>query len=187
MLELSAGVLLVANPQLPDPNFDRTVVLILAHGADGAIGVVINRPGSLNAAERFAAWRDVLTAEDPVYVGGPVNRTSVIALGRRTDGVAEHPPDAAPGRVLPGVGVVDLDEPEKELRTLRALRLYAGYAGWAPGQLEAEIEAGGWWVVRALADDVWAPRPDLLWRNVLRRQRGMLAVVSSYPADPALN
>lgn len=186
MLELSAGVLLVANPQLPDPNFDRTVVLILAHGDDGAIGVVINRPGSLLAAERFDAWLDVIEPDDNVYIGGPVNRSSVIALGRR-GASGGHPAGSAPRHLLPGVGVVDLDEPEEELRTVLALRLYAGCAGWAPGQLEGEIEAGGWWVVGGRPDDVWAPRPELLWRDVLRRQGGMLAVVSSYPPDPALN
>jgi putative transcriptional regulator len=186
VLELSAGVLLVANPQLPDPNFDRTVVLILSHGVDGAIGVVINRPGDLPAPERFHAWRDVLGDDDVLYVGGPVGRTSVIALGRRSsDDVLL--PGVRPGHVLPGLGIVDLDEPEDELRTLRALRLYAGYAGWAPGQLEGEVEAGGWWVVAARADDLWAPRPELLWRDVLRRQPGTLALVSSYPPDPALN
>lgn len=70
---------------------------------------------------------------------------------------------------------------------IRSVRLFAGYAGWGPNQLEEEIAVGGWWVVAARAADVTTETPEKLWRDVLRRQGGGLALVSSYPRDPQLN
>lgn len=73
MVPLSAGALLIANPELPDPNFDRTVVLILAHGGGGSLGVVLNRPGPLSAADRVSAWDPALVGDGVIFDGGPVS------------------------------------------------------------------------------------------------------------------
>ena len=70
---------------------------------------------------------------------------------------------------------------------VQEVRVFSGYAGWSPGQLEGEVEQGAWWVVDALPGDPFVARPELLWRQVLRRQGPPLALVSTYPDDPALN
>jgi putative transcriptional regulator len=67
------------------------------------------------------------------------------------------------------------------------LRIFAGYAGWVEGQLESEMDAGAWWAVEATEDDIFSPEPALLWKAVLRRQGGLLALASAFPSDPALN
>ena len=67
------------------------------------------------------------------------------------------------------------------------VRLFAGYAGWSPGQLEAEVEEGAWWVLDALPVDAFAPDPASLWADVLRRQGPPIAFAASYPEDPSLN
>ena len=67
------------------------------------------------------------------------------------------------------------------------LRIFTGYAGWGAGQLDAEIEQGAWFVVEALPGDPFAPKPEMLWRSVLRRQGGMMSAVAHYPQDPSLN
>jgi putative transcriptional regulator len=90
------------------------------------------------------------------------------------------------------LGLVDLDTPPELLAAeLTDLRIFAGYAGWAGGQLEDELEEGAWYVVAASADgafaDAFTTEPDRLWRDVLRRQGGDLAMVSTYLADPSLN
>ncbi len=91
-------------------------------------------------------------------------------------------------RVVGGLGLVDLDAPPELLAAeLSALRIFAGYAGWAGGQLAAELEAGAWYVVDGEQGDAFSAEPRQLWRSVLRRQRGDLAFVSTYPEDPALN
>jgi putative transcriptional regulator len=90
--------------------------------------------------------------------------------------------------VLPPIVTVDLDHDPALLATsLRALRVFAGYAGWAPGQLEAEIAEGAWYVVDALPGDPFLGDPETLWPAVLRRQGWPLAAVAVAPHDPTMN
>jgi putative transcriptional regulator len=178
------GRLLVSTPGLRDPHFDRTVVLLLDHDANGALGVVLNRSSGTPVGEALPAWASL--AGDPAYVftGGPVDPAAAICLGSTRPGVTT----AAVQAVTPTVGVVDLDtDPALLTRDVAYVRVFAGYAGWGAGQLEAEIEAGGWFVVDSLPADPFTSAPALLWRTVLRRQGGRLALFSSYPEDPAHN
>ena len=182
------GRLLVANPLLPDPNFDRTVVLLLAGGADGALGLVLNRPSETDVAAPLPEWGPLAAEPAVLFVGGPVQHQAVICLARTAAAGAD--PETGPGwtAVLPGVGTVDLDtDPDGASPRFERVRLFAGYAGWGAGQLEAEIDAGAWWVVDADPGDPFSERPDELWTAVLRRQRFPLAFVSWFPDDPAAN
>jgi putative transcriptional regulator len=185
---VQAGRLLVANPLLPDPNFDRTVVFLIAYGEDGAVGLVLNRPSGTTVAAPLPRWEHMAASPAVIFVGGPVQNDAVICLARSLG----HPAAAAPPRewkaVTPDVGTLDLDlDPDAVQSSMSGLRLFAGYAGWAPGQLEGEIAAGAWWVVDAEPDDVFCDEPGQLWKAVLRRQGSSLAVVASYPANPAWN
>jgi putative transcriptional regulator len=86
------------------------------------------------------------------------------------------------------LGTLDLErDPDDLAITVDAIRVFAGYAGWGPGQLEDEIEAGGWFVVQAEVGDALSGDPDQLWKRVLRRQGGRLALVAAYPTEPGLN
>jgi putative transcriptional regulator len=97
-----------------------------------------------------------------------------------------RPLDGAPA--LARLGLLDLDTPPRLLApAITSLRVYVGYAGWSPGQLEAEIDEGAWYVLPAQPGDVFADDPDRLWREVLRRQEGDLAFLATYPDDPAMN
>lgn len=179
-----AGRLLVATPLLADPNFARTVVLMLEHSESGALGVVLNRPSGLPVAEILPAWREVVGPPDVVFHGGPVGTDSALGLVR----IAA--PSAPLGvRVLhDGLGLVDLDTPvEVAAPGLASMRVYAGYAGWGEGQLDHEIDEGAWFVVDTLPEDAFSAAPDDMWRRVLRRQGPPLALVASFPRDPALN
>ncbi|HXX91407.1 MAG TPA: YqgE/AlgH family protein [Acidimicrobiales bacterium] len=181
------AALLVASPRLDDPNFNRTVVLVLDHGEEGALGVVLNRPTSLDVSEILEPWQDAAAATPPatVFRGGPVSPDAVIGLAR-----AAHPPrvDERWRSLLGPVGTVDLGvAPEDQPVALDAIRLFAGYAGWTTGQLEAEIEEGGWFVVDARPDDVFSTDPERLWHDILRRQGGELGLLAGYPPHPSLN
>ncbi|WP_299527949.1 YqgE/AlgH family protein [uncultured Streptomyces sp.] len=186
MTEVSSltGRLLVATPALADPNFDRTVVLLLDHDEEGSLGVVLNRPTLVEVGEILAPWAGLAGEPDVVFQGGPVSLDSAL-------GVAVIPGDDGPlgwRRVHGAIGLVDLDTPPQLLAaTLGSLRIFAGYAGWGPGQLETELTDGAWYVVDSEPGDVSAPRPEKLWRAVLRRQRSQLAMIASYPDDPSLN
>jgi putative transcriptional regulator len=179
------GQLLVATPALKDPNFDRTVVLLVAHEPGGALGVVLNRATEVRVADVLGDWAEL--ARDPavLFEGGPVQPESAICLGRlrtHTQRVKGFQ------RVSGPVGTVDLSvEPDRLRDSVSCVRVFAGYSGWSSGQLEAEIAGGSWFVLDALPGDAFVERPDDLWGMVLRRQGGMMAAVAHFPPDPALN
>jgi putative transcriptional regulator len=184
-MALMTGQLLVATPALKDPNFDRTVVLLVAHEAGGALGVVLNRATEVPVAEVLGAWGNLAGEPAVVFEGGPVQPESAICLARM-----RTPLRRMKGfhQVSGAVGTVDLSvDPERLGESIGGIRVFAGYSGWSPGQLEAEIASGSWFVLDALPGDAFMERPDDLWPMVLRRQGGMMAAVAHFPPDVALN
>jgi putative transcriptional regulator len=183
-----AGRLLVSTPALRDPNFLHAVVLVLDHDEEGSLGVVINRPTELRITDVLPPWSGLAATPDVVFQGGPVSLDSALGLAAvdSVDGEDEEPLGFR--RVTGPLGLIDLDAPPELLAAeLRGLRIFAGYAGWGPGQLESELEQGAWYVVEAEPGDAFSPAPHDLWRSVLRRQRGELALVATCPEDPSLN
>jgi putative transcriptional regulator len=185
-----AGRLLVATPLLGDPNFRRTVVLIVDHDEDeGTLGVVLNRPTEIPVGQVLAPWTDLATDPDVVFKGGPVSPNSAlgIAMVPGTDEpVGWRALEGAPA--VARLGLVDLDAPPDLLAAaVKGFRIYAGYAGWGPGQLQGEIDEGAWYVLRAEPADAFGEDPGALWRAVLRRQGGEMAFLATYPDDPSQN
>lgn len=176
------GRLLLAGPALLDPNFFRTVVLMLDHDDSGALGVVLNRPTDYPVASALPAWASLASDPDVVFVGGPVAPETAIALGRRVGGAT--PADWS--RVVGAIGIIELDAPPPS-HELADVRVFAGYAGWSPGQLEAELASDAWLVLDAHPSDVTTPEPSTLWSTVLRRQPGSLSLLAGYPDEPAWN
>jgi putative transcriptional regulator len=180
------GRLLVAAPALRDPNFDRTVVLVLEHGPEGAVGVVLNRPTGTDLYAALPRWERLAADPSVVFEGGPVAPTAAICIAR-TPLVAEDEPEGW-RPLFAGLGTVDLErDPEELSQPVRDIRVFAGYAGWGADQLEGEVASGAWYVLDALPDDALSADPDDLWRTVLRRQRGKLAMVANFPTDPVMN
>jgi putative transcriptional regulator len=185
---LRAGRLLVATPRLVDPNFERTVVLLLDHDESGTLGVVLNRPSPVPVGEILHDWGELVAEPDVLFHGGPVATDSALAVAAIP--VGGDPADDPVGfrRLFDDTGIVDLDTPTELLdHAITRLRIFAGYAGWGVGQLAAEIEEGSWYVLPLEVGDVFAGNPDQLWARVLRRQPGELAWVSTRPADPTMN
>ena len=193
--EAQAGRLLVATPMLGDPNFRRTVVLVVEHEAEqGTLGVVLNRPTKVPVGQVLEPWTELATDPSVGFTGGPVSPNSALALAHvpgTDEPVGWHPLEGG-AQPIPGavarLGLVDLDAPPGLLAAaIVSLRVYAGYAGWTAGQLQAEIEEGAWYVLPAEPSDAFCPEPEQLWPAVLRRQGGELAYVATYPDDPGLN
>jgi putative transcriptional regulator len=181
------GRLLVASPSLTAPPFLRTVIAVLDHNRDGALGVVLNRPGEAPLGEVVPAVASLGTEPAVVYVGGPVEPSAAIALGL-VEPTQRGPAGDAWRPVSPPLVTVDLDaDPDLLAASITRLRVFAGYAGWSAGQLESEIASGAWYVVDAFDLDAFDPRPDRLWRAVLRRQPWPLSAVAVAPLDPRLN
>ena len=177
------GRLVVASPAMLDPNFHRTVVLLIEHGEEGALGVVLNRATEMPVGEPLPTWEPYAADPAVVYVGGPVQRSAAICLGRskvpiRTSGWAP---------VFGDIGTVDLNEDPSEVPGVAQVRVFAGHAGWGPLQLEDEMDEGAWVVCDATPADVLDPEPDLLWDRVVERQPGVVPLLTRFPPDPELN
>lgn len=157
-----SGKLLVAAPALADPNFARSVVLMVHHEDEGAFGLILNRTGRRRLGE---VWEDAIEepcpADLPLSIGGPVAGPIVAVHGN---------PDLSELEILPGVHFAAQKDLVASLVAAgsRPLRVFAGYAGWAGGQLEAELEEGSWLVTDARSDLVFGDE-DTLWRRVGRR------------------
>ena len=163
------GRLLVATPQMADDNFNRTIILMVEHTDAGALGVVINRPGGVPVEEILRGWAPLATEPAVMFVGGPVERDAVLALGSHID--PDHAAETGTAMVVGPIGVVDLSRDPNEIgAALDGLRLFSGYAGWSPGQLDSEMDAGGWMPVDAAPADVLTDQSTDLWRTVLSRQ-----------------
>lgn len=180
---VKAGSALVAAPGLHDPNFRRTVVLVIDHRSSGTLGVVLNRPSEIPVHDVLPTWGPHATLPQSLYVGGPMEQRAALC-------VAALPAGADAGTMEGVVGVdgalalLNLDgDPDLLAPLVRGLRVFAGYAGWDAGQLDGEIDRGDWVVVPALPDDVLAPPEVDLWGRVLRRQGMPLALLATYPAE----
>jgi putative transcriptional regulator len=169
------GQLLIAAPSLFD-YFRRSVVLVLEHSSEGAMGVVLNRESETPVAEAVPVLASLAEPEELVRIGGPVSPQSVVALGDFDD-VGE-----AGTHVVGSLGTLD---PDGENGSLRRVRVYAGYAGWGPGQLDGELEQEAWLVLPARPGDPFEEGD--IWSEALRRKGGGYRLLSTMPADPSLN
>lgn len=200
------GTLLVATGGLLDPTFRRTVVLMLAHGEDGSLGVILNRRSETAVQQVLPGWQRVVSRPRAMYFGGPVEPGSALCVGVRRAGTSLGDPDDPAARVAGEVDalldpvapplarvsgelvLVDLDaDPIEVMPQLRGLRIFAGHAGWEPGQLELELAENSWHIVDSTGDDVLSSGSDDLYFSVLRRQRMPLALAAYTPLDPTLN
>jgi len=179
----SKGMLLVATPPLDDPNFDRTVVYMLEHTPEGAVGVVLNRPLGFGLPESIERWEDYLTPPAELFSGGPVELDALVALA-----VLDGADDEMWSPVVGNLGSVDLaQDPVLVADKVDKLRVFRGYSGWGPFQLDDEVAEGAWMVLPAAEEDPFCNEPDELWRTVIRRQGGRIAWVADAPDDLSAN
>ena len=178
------GSLLVAVPLLDEPAFHRTVIYILQHTDEGALGVIINRPTEEEHLPGLDAWMYELSHPQVVFDGGPVQENTLIAVAAVTTTLESE----AFAPLEEGLGTVDLGQlPDDLAEGLQSLRVFRGYAGWGPGQLENELEEGSWLVVASDTSDLFSANPLGLWRNVLRRNGARAALLADAPDDLSWN
>ncbi|HEY5316348.1 MAG TPA: YqgE/AlgH family protein [Solirubrobacteraceae bacterium] len=181
-MDSARGQLLIAGPGLLDPNFWRTVVLVVEHSDEGALGVVLNRPSETTVLDAVSQLEELVDPDEPVFIGGPVQPSSVIVVAE-----FEDPSDAALV-AFEDIGVLAAgSSPEEITAGLRRARAFVGHAGWGPGQLDGELERGDWIVETARREDAFAEDPDELWGAVLTRKGGSYALLARMPADPSVN
>lgn len=183
-MESLAGHLLVASPQLTDPNFGRSLVLLIEHNREGALGVIVNRPMGKSIQE---LWREVGSApcysQQPVYLGGPVPGP-LMSLHTK--------PHLAEAQPAPGVFFAakkhNLDQ--LVLSEDPSYKIFLGHSGWGAGQLEGELHEGAWRTLPATPDYVFST-DETLW-DIVFRQLGQTLLksilnVKELPPDPMVN
>jgi putative transcriptional regulator len=181
-VESLKGKLVIAAPALIDPNFARAVVLVIDHDEQGAMGLVLNRVADAELAEAVPDLADVPEVDDRLFVGGPVQETSVLLLGEFSDTGKASP------LVAGTIGMVGAETDLEELGgAVSRARAFAGYAGWGAGQLEAELEEEAWITAEPLPEDLLTDDPDDLWSQTLERKGGWHRVLARMPPDPSLN
>lgn len=178
------GQFLVASPHLSDPNFYKSVVLMINHDSKGALGLILNRPTENTVRD---VWKIVSEDEtdcaQPIFLGGPVPGP-LVALHRLKS--------AAESEILPGLYFAAHKDKLQQIisQTAKPYRFFTGYAGWSGGQLDDELRAGGWLTSKAKKDLVFRKEDDL-WEQVVRTiGEGILAPavkVKYVPEDPSLN
>ena len=165
------------------------ILIVEDEPEEGTLGVVLNRPTEVEVGQVLEPWSDLATGPSVVFKGGAVSPNSALALA-----LARGQDEPLGWRSLDGssltsrIGLVDLAAPPELLADgITSLRVFAGYAGWGPGQLQAEIEEGAWYVPPGEPTDAFLAEPERLWQAVLLRQGGEFAIVATYPDDPMLN
>jgi putative transcriptional regulator len=164
---VAKGVLLVASPMLSDPNFRQTVVLIMEHGSEGTIGLILNRSTNILLSEALPHLTVLKGSNHRLFVGGPVEPSRLLLLFR----LKEPPADAR--AVFDGVYVggtpAVLERIITQARPTETFRAFAGSAGWAPGQLAFEMLQGAWAALPPESFDIFDKDPATLWQDCLSR------------------
>jgi len=171
----AAGQFLVAARGLADPNFARTVVLLVQHGEEGSWGLVINRPTEVPLSRLFPEERTLKSEASPLFAGGPVSPGRFLLLLR----APRKPLDSLPvfADVFLGWGPAALED------RVSAFRMYSGYAGWAAGQLEAELARGDWRLLPAEAPLVFDEHPERVWEALIRLLEAPVAAGQAVVAE----
>ncbi len=172
----ATGKFLVAARGLSDPNFERSVVLLVQHGEGGSLGLVVNRPTGVPLAKLFAGEPLLARQDGILFAGGPVGAGRFLLLLR-----ARRPPEGSQ-RVFADVYLGWSPEALRDARGVTDWRVYSGYAGWAPGQLDAEIARGDWHLLPAEVPLLFEQRPERVWEELARRMETPVAADDERPA-----
>lgn len=189
------GHFLIAETELQDPNFFRTVVLIIHHNEEGAFGLVVNRGSEVTVGEVIEGADESPIADLPLMVGGPVQQNYVFSLHSGIPEVyrSEHTEEPAPGVFFEPSFQHVIDYVESETYASRPVDdrekivVYAGYSGWGPGQLEFELDEEAWLIHPAEADVVFQSNPSEGWKDALSKKGGFYRIVAETGYKPSRN
>jgi len=178
------GDLLISEPFLPDPNFERSVILLCEHNEEGTLGFVLNKPTEYQLSDVI---EEVGSYEKKLYNGGPVQMNTLHFIHRSAQAISDSAP-LGNGMLWGG----NFEELLSLINTRQLapedVRFFVGYSGWGPGQLEDELKENSWFVYKqANAQDVFDRSANDLWRKGLRDMGGKYRMFSNYPTDPRLN
>jgi putative transcriptional regulator len=189
-----SGHFLISEINLTDPNFFRSVILMITHDTEGAFGLVVNRPSKFTLGELVEGVEDTPAAGIPVYVGGPVQQELLFVLHAEfpdfSDSEAgERPVDGVVFEPATRPLLTYLKEQWSELSEHErpTVRLYAGYAGWGPGQVETELRAESWVVLKAAFGIIFHPNPEQGWADAIVEKGPLYKIILQTGFKPSMN
>lgn len=188
------GSFLVSEIALMDPNFNKTVVMMISHDDNGAFGLVVNRPSPFTLGDVVEGLDDTPAGSIPVFIGGPVQQEILFLLHAELPG---HPGDEDAAVPVEGVisepATISLIEYLKDewsslpMEDRPAVRVYAGYSGWGPGQLEGELKAEAWVVVKATRELIFRPDAAGAWEEAFARKGPLYQIILQTGFKPSMN
>lgn len=182
-MELTKGKILISDPFLQDPNFQRTVIILTEHNENGSIGFVLNKPLGLELNEVIL---DFPKFQSKLFYGGPVQPDTlhfIHKLGSQIDGSQEICEGVFWGGNFETVKVLI----EKKQVSASDFKFFIGYSGWAPEQLENELKSEAWMISEGNSEYLFSKNPNDLWENVLKDIGSKYAVIAQFPESPSLN
>lgn len=182
-LKPARGRILVSEPYLNDPNFERTIILLCEHNEEGSFGFVLNKPSIAKVSD---VMDNEVNLESTVFVGGPVQQDMLHFVHRCAD--LQDAVEIGEGIYWGG----NFESLRLMLQTNQInpadLKFFLGYSGWSEGQLEEELKADSWIVSNQLNDElVFETDAEVMWQKALKDMGGRFSVYSNYPVDPRLN
>jgi putative transcriptional regulator len=183
MHKLSKGDLLMSEPFLPDPNFERSVIMLTEYNQVGSLGFVINRQSDMVLDDFGEIFQNMDT---PVYIGGPVEQNTlhfIHSAGDKISGATQVSPTFYwGGNIEETVRLVKIGVLKDH-----QIRFFVGYSGWSKGQLDAELNAKTWIHLKKYQENLFEIDPSNMWREILKNQEGELKIMANYPLDPRMN
>lgn len=183
MVEISPGLLFIADPFLQDPNFQRSVIFLCEHQEEGSFGFVLNK---LHDQTLGDLMEDIADCKLPVYYGGPVQIDTVHFL--------HHCPNLIHGgfEIIDGIyWGGDFEEVanliKENLLNPNEIRFFIGYSGWGENQLENELKDKSWITIEGTKDLVFHKKTDFIWKEALKEKGGDYSMMINYPLDPSYN
>ncbi len=182
-VEPTKGCILVSEPYLPDPNFERTIILLCEHNEEGSFGFVLNKPSQARIGDVMDSIKEF---DAQVYVGGPVQQDTLHYIHRVQN--LEDAIEVSEG-IYWGGNFEQLNSllDSKQIAA-HDLKFFLGYSGWSEGQLDEELKANSW-IVSGQVDEklIFETDADIMWQKALKAMGGRFSVYSNYPVDPRLN
>lgn len=168
------GKFLVASRAIADPRFRETVILLIRHDRNGAMGLIINRPGTVKLSALFPEVKELEKRADTMFLGGPVGRNEIFML-IRSKGIPEESLYVMK-EVYVSSSLTLLKRIAGDSKAKEKFRLYDGYAGWGSGQLEQELLRGDWHILEADAETVFEKDSEKIWQEFILRSSAIEAL-----------
>lgn len=182
-IDLQKGRLLLSEPYLADPNFERTVILLTEHNEDGSVGFILNKPSESHVSE---VMEDLRGLDAPIFIGGPVQQDTMHFIHCYPD--LEDAIELEQGVYWGGNFDQLLTKVEAGEFLVSEIKFFLGYSGWSPDQLREELKLNSWIVSDRVSHElIFETLPDQMWKKAMQELGGRFTVYSNYPADPRMN